>query len=99
MLFLVFWVFSAMTARESARAILERNVVSSDIRFNPLSSGGKDTSPHLKNLKSFRTFESLRGFENLEEIFLINVIARRDPYKIAQMIGCMEDICVSLTCR
>jgi len=62
--------------------------------YSPLSPGGKDTSNHLKNLKSFRTFESLRGFENLEEIFLINVKARRDPYKIAQMIGCMKDICV-----
>jgi hypothetical protein len=44
-----------------------------------LSPGRKDTSHHLKNLKYFRTFESLRGFENLEEILLINVKARRDP--------------------
>jgi hypothetical protein len=51
-------------------------------------------SHHLKNFKSFRTFESLQGFENLEEMFLINVKARRDPYKIAQMVGCMKDICV-----
>jgi hypothetical protein len=53
---------------------------------------GKHTSHHSKSFKSSGTFESLRVFENLGEIFSTNVRARRDPYKISQMIGCMQDI-------
>jgi hypothetical protein len=60
--------------------------------FNPFTPGGKYTSHHSKNLKSFKTFENMRGFENLGEIFSINVKTRRDPYKIALMIGHMKDI-------